>query len=35
MQGGLAVTSDPEADRLVNTEPLAVLLAVLLDQHMR
>jgi len=35
MQGDLAVTGDPEADRFVNTDPLALLLAMLLDQHMR
>ena len=33
MQGDLAVTGNPEADDLVNTEPLAVLLAMLLDQR--
>jgi uncharacterized HhH-GPD family protein len=33
MQGDLAVTGDPEADRLVNTEPLALLLGMLLDQQ--
>jgi hypothetical protein len=35
MQGDLAVTGNPEADRLLNTSPLAVLLGMLLDQHMR
>ncbi len=33
MQGTLFITGDPEADRLVNTEPLAVLVAMLLDQQ--
>ena len=33
MHGDLAVTGDPEADRLVNTEPLAALLGMLLDQQ--
>ncbi len=33
MQGDLAVTGDPDADRLVNTDPLALLLAMLLDQQ--
>ncbi len=33
MQGDLAVTGNPEADRLLNTEPLAVLLGMLLDQQ--
>ena len=31
--GTLAVTGDPEADRLVNTDPLALLLGMLLDQQ--
>ena len=35
MQGDLAVTGDPEADRLLNTDPLALLLGMLLDQHMQ
>ncbi len=33
MQGTLYITGDPEADRLVNREPLATLLAMLLDQQ--
>jgi hypothetical protein len=33
MQGDLAVTGIPEADHLNNTEPLALLLGMLLDQH--
>lgn len=33
MQGDLAVTGDPEADRLLNTDPLALLLGMLLDQQ--
>jgi hypothetical protein len=34
MKGTLAVTGNPEADRLPNTDPLALLLGMLLDQHM-
>jgi len=34
MKGTTAVTGDPAADHLVNTDPLALLLAMLLDQHM-
>jgi hypothetical protein len=34
MQGDLAVTGIPEADHLNNTNPLALLLSMLLDQHM-
>lgn len=33
MQGDLAVTGDPGADHLVNTEPLALLIGMLLDQQ--
>jgi uncharacterized HhH-GPD family protein len=33
MQGDLAVTGIPEADDLVNTDPLALLLGMLLDQQ--
>ena len=33
MKGTLAVTGDPAADELVNTDPLALLLAMLLDQQ--
>jgi uncharacterized HhH-GPD family protein len=33
MQGTLAVTGDPQADRLVNTDPLALLIGMLLDQQ--
>jgi uncharacterized HhH-GPD family protein len=33
MQGTLAVTGDPEADRLINTDPFAALLAMMLDQQ--
>lgn len=33
MQGTLAVTGDDAADHLVNTDPLALLLAMLLDQQ--
>jgi uncharacterized HhH-GPD family protein len=33
MHGDLAVTGNPEADRLLNTDPLALLLGMLLDQQ--
>lgn len=33
MQGDLAVTGDPEADRLLNTDAYAALLGMLLDQQ--
>lgn len=33
MKGDLAVTGDTEADKLLNTEPLALLLGMLLDQQ--
>jgi hypothetical protein len=33
MHGTLAVTGNPEGDRLLNTDPLAVLLGMLLDQQ--
>jgi hypothetical protein len=32
MQGDLAVTGDPQADQLNNTNPLALLISMLLDQ---
>lgn len=32
-EGTLVVTGDPEADRLLNTNPLAVLIGMLLDQQ--
>jgi hypothetical protein len=35
MQGTLAVTGDNEADHLLNTDPLALLFGMLLDQHIR
>ena len=35
MQGDLAVTGKPDADELLNTNPLALLLGMLLDQHMQ
>jgi hypothetical protein len=35
MKGTLAVTGDPEADHLLNTDPLALLLGMLLDQKIR
>ena len=34
MNGTLAVTGDNDADHLVNTNPFALLLAMMLDQHM-
>jgi hypothetical protein len=33
MQGDLAVTGNPEADRLLNTDPLALLIGMMLDQQ--
>jgi uncharacterized HhH-GPD family protein len=33
MQGDLAVTGDPDADHLLNTDPLALLVGMLLDQQ--
>ncbi|MFP5256319.1 MAG: HhH-GPD-type base excision DNA repair protein [Acidimicrobiia bacterium] len=33
MQGDLAVTGEPEADHLLNTDPLALLVGMLLDQQ--
>jgi uncharacterized HhH-GPD family protein len=33
MQGTLAVTGDPDADHLLNTDPLAVLIGMQLDQQ--
>ena len=33
MQGTLAIVSDPEANELVNTDPLALVLGMLLDQQ--
>ena len=33
MQGTLYITGDPEADELLNTDPLALLLGMLLDQQ--
>jgi hypothetical protein len=35
MNGTLAVTGDPQADQLLNTDPLALLIGMLLDQHMQ
>jgi hypothetical protein len=35
MQGDLAVTGQAEADELLNTDPLALLLGMLLDQQVR
>ena len=33
MTGTLYITGDPEADRLLNTDPLALLIGMLLDQQ--
>ena len=35
MQGDLAVTGNADADKLLNTDPFALLLGMLLDQHMQ
>ena len=35
MKGTLAVTGNPDADKLLNTDPLALLLGMLLDQHIQ
>lgn len=35
MNGTLAVTGDPEADELLNTDPLALVVGMLLDQQVR
>lgn len=35
MQGDLAVTGNPEADELLVTDPLGLLIGMMLDQHMR
>ena len=35
MNGTLAITGNAEADELLNTDPLALLVGMLLDQHMR
>ena len=35
MQGDLAVTGNADADKLLNSDPLALLLGMLLDQHMQ
>ncbi len=35
MQGTLYITGDKAADKLLNTDPLALLLGMLLDQYMR
>jgi hypothetical protein len=35
MQGDLSVTGNPDADKLLNSDPLALLLGMLLDQHMQ
>lgn len=33
MKGTLFITGDPEADRLLNTDPLALLIGMLLDHN--
>ena len=33
MKGTLAITGDSDADRLLNTDPLALLIGMLLDQQ--
>jgi hypothetical protein len=33
VQGTLYITGDPDADELLNTDPLALVIAMLLDQH--
>jgi hypothetical protein len=35
MRGTLHVTGKDDADELLNTDPLALLLGMLLDQHMQ
>ena len=35
MKGTLRVTGDADADELLNTDPLALLIGMLLDQQMR
>jgi len=35
MQGDLSVTGNADADALLDTSPLALLLGMLLDQHMQ
>jgi hypothetical protein len=35
MEGTSAVTGDNDADRLLNTDPLALVVGMLLDQHMQ
>jgi hypothetical protein len=35
MKGTVAVIGDPEADHLLNTDPFAVLVGMMLDQHTR
>jgi hypothetical protein len=35
MQGTLAITGDADADELLNTDPLALVLGMLLDQQVR
>lgn len=35
MQGTLAITGNADADELLNTDPLALLLGMLLDQQVR
>jgi len=33
VQGTLYITGDPNADELLNNDPLALLIGMLLDQH--
>ena len=35
MQGTLAVTGNDAADELLNSDPLALLIGMMLDQHMQ
>lgn len=35
MKGTLAVTGNPEADQLLNSDPLALVLGMLLDQNIQ
>lgn len=35
MKGTLYITGDKEADELLNSDPLALVLGMMLDQHVR
>lgn len=35
MKGTLAITGDEDADELLDTDPFALLMGMLLDQHMQ